>query len=197
MYIKVIKIYLRIGSEEMKLIVGLGNPGDEYKNTRHNVGFMVLDIFSSSGEWQKKFDGLYKIETISGQKVMLLKPTTYMNLSGNSVRKAMQYYDILVEDILVIQDDIDIEFGNYKLKKNSSFGGHNGIKSIISSIGTDSFARLKVGISHAKSANTVPYVLGKFSKQELLFFLENTQTFQNIITSFIEEGIDRTMNKYN
>ena len=181
----------------MKLIVGLGNPGKEYENTRHNVGFMVIDHFTTNTDWQKKFDGLSKIETICGEKVMLLKPTTFMNLSGNAVSKAMKYYDISVEDILVLQDDMDIEFGKYKLKKNSSAGGHNGIKSIIASVGSNSFARLKIGISHDKNGNTIDYVLGKFSKEERLFLESQYDTFNAIITEFIMAGIDKTMNKYN
>lgn len=181
----------------MKLIVGLGNPGREYENTRHNIGFMVIDHYLKTQEWQKKFDGLYQIVSVSGEKVLFLKPTTYMNLSGNSVIKAMKYYDISIEDILVIQDDMDIEIGNYKLKKDSSAGGHNGIKSIISSLGTNAFSRLKIGISHDKNGNTIDYVLGKFSKKEMQFFEESYETFNEIITSFIQDGIEKTMNKYN
>lgn len=181
----------------MKLIVGLGNPGKQYENTRHNVGFMVIDHFVEFDGWQKKFEGLYQILNVQGEKVFFLKPTTFMNLSGNSVSKVVKYYDIDMKDILIVQDDIDLSFGTFKLKKNSSAGGHNGIKSIISSLGTDSFARLKVGISHDKNGNTIDYVLGKFSKQELEYFRETYETFNAIISSFIVDGIDKTMNKYN
>lgn len=181
----------------MKLIVGLGNPGKEYEKTRHNVGFMVLDSYLSSVDFQKKFDGLCHIKMVAGEKVLFLKPTTYMNLSGNSVFKAMKYYDISVEDILIIQDDMDLEVGHYKLKKDSSAGGHNGIKSIISSLGTNAFSRLKVGISHTKDGNTIDYVLGKFSKEELSNLENNFPLFSEIIDSFIVNGIDKTMNKYN
>lgn len=181
----------------MKLIVGLGNIGKEYQNTRHNVGFMVLDSYIQNNGWQKKFDGEYQIINYGSEKVMFLKPLTFMNNSGLSVVQASRYYDIEPEDILVIQDDMDIEFGHHKLKKNSSAGGHNGIKSIISALNTDSFARLKIGISHDKNKDTIHYVLGKFSKEEMNTLNKNYKIYNEIIESFIYNGIERTMNKYN
>ncbi len=180
----------------MKLIVGLGNPGKEYENTRHNVGFMVLDQYINNNDWQQKFNGLYQIVNIEGEKVIFLKPTTFMNLSGLSVVQVSKYYDISPTDILVIQDDMDIEFGRYKLKKNSSSGGHNGIKSIISSLNTEAFGRLKIGISHDKNKDTISYVLGKFSKEELATLKEQYQVYNDIINSFIKDGIDKTMNTF-
>lgn len=181
----------------MKLIVGLGNPGKEYENTRHNIGFMVLDYYVSENSWQKKFDGLYQIMNYGGEKVLFLKPTTYMNNSGISVIQASKYYDIKPDDILVVQDDMDIAFGCHKLKKNSSSGGHNGIKSIIAALNTDSFARLKIGISHNKNEDTIHYVLGKFSKEEMKTLNENFGIYSEIIDSFIHHGLAITMNKYN
>lgn len=181
----------------MKLIVGLGNPGKEYENTRHNVGFMVVDHYINDTNWQKKFDGLYQILNIANEKVLFLKPTTFMNNSGISVVQASKYYDIDPSDILVIQDDMDIEFGRHKIKKDSSSGGHNGIKSIIASLNTNSFARLKIGISHDKNKDTINYVLGKFSKEEMNTLNENYKVYNEIIESFIHDGIERTMNKYN
>ena len=106
----------------MKLVVGLGNPGKEYEYTRHNIGFMVLDYYVDNNDWKKKFDAEYQILTIENEKVLFLKPLTYMNNSGISVRKVVDYYDIKIEDILVIQDDLDLEFGVCKLKKKSSSG---------------------------------------------------------------------------
>lgn len=181
----------------MKMIVGLGNPGKEYENTRHNVGFMVIDHYVNNESWQKKFDGLYQIETMGNEKVLFLKPTTYMNNSGISVVQASKYYDIDPSDILVIQDDMDIAFGHHKLKKDSSSGGHNGIKSIIAALNTDAFVRLKVGISHDKNKDTINYVLGKFSKEEMNTLKENYKVYNEIIESFIYNGIEKTMNKYN
>ena len=178
------------------MIVGLGNPGKEYEKTRHNIGFLLLDSFLSSKDWQKKFDGLMQVITIGEEKVLFLKPMTYMNLSGNSVLKAKNYYSIALEDILIIQDDMDLPFGSYKLKCNSGAGGHNGIKSILACLGTNGFARLKVGISRSLE-DTVSYVLGKFSKQEMCFLDENGPLFKEIIISFIEKGIIKTMNTYN
>ena len=181
----------------MKLIVGLGNPGKEYENTRHNVGFMIVDHYLGSDEWKEKFKALYCEKIINGEKVLFVKPLTFMNLSGDAVVQFVHYYDIDINDILVIQDDMDITFGSFKLKKDSSDGGHNGIKSIINRLGTQGFSRLKVGLSHDKSMDTRDYVLGKFSKEDLDKFNEMQDTFNKIINCFIKEGIERTMNIYN
>ncbi len=181
----------------MKLVVGLGNPGKEYENTRHNVGFMVLDSFVTGFSLEKKFEAMIKKEKIGMEDVLFVKPLTYMNLSGNSVRKVMDYYHIMVTDILVIQDDLDLKFGYFKLKEKSSSGGHNGIKSIISSLNSQDFCRLKIGISHEKSISTIDYVLQKFSKSEMDYFKNHMLEFQNIILSFIQDGSSITMRKYN
>ena len=181
----------------MKLIVGLGNPGNDYKDTRHNVGFLVLDSYLNTSDWKEKFNALYHEERINGEKVVFVKPLTYMNLSGDAVGQFVNYFDIDLNDILVIHDDLDLTFGTYKLKKNSSAGGHNGIKSIINRLGSDSFARLKIGISHDKSIDTKDYVLGKFSKSEKDKLTEMQKDFAKIIESFIIDGIERTMNIYN
>lgn len=180
----------------MKLIVGLGNPGKEYEFTRHNIGFMVVDQYLNSDDWKKKFDGLYQIVTIGSEKVCFLKPMTYMNLSGNSVLKLKNYYDIALNDILIIQDDMDLSFGTHKIKKDSSSGGHNGIQSIIQSLKSDSFARLKIGIARPKSHDSVQHVLGKFSKEELDYFEQYYSVYHKIINSFVKDGIQYTMNHY-
>lgn len=179
----------------MKMIVGLGNPGGEYVNTRHNIGFMILDHYLKQDAWKKKFDGLYQIISINDEKVLFLKPHTFMNLSGNSVCKAKEFYHISIDDILVIQDDMDLAFGVHKLKKNSSSGGHNGIKSIIQCLKTNSFSRLKIGISH--NLNSIQHVLGKFSNDELDFLEKQYTLYSAIIDSFVLNGIDKTMNQYN
>lgn len=180
----------------MKLIVGLGNPGKEYENTRHNIGYMVIDHFTNDEDW-KKFDALYKMVSVEGEKVLLLKPLTFMNLSGNSVVQAVKYYDIDLKDVLVIHDDMDLDISKYKLKINSSSGGHNGIKSIISALHSEGFSRLKIGISHNRNIDTINYVLGKFSKEDLSFFESNYKLYNEIIVSFIKNGIEKTMNRYN
>ena len=181
----------------MKLIVGLGNPGKSYENTRHNIGFMVLDHFANINNWKSKWNALYAETMVNNEKVLLVKPETYMNLPGNALIEFVNFYKINLEDILVIQDDLDLAFGTYKLKINSSAGGHNGIKSIIERLGSNSFARLKVGISNNKEMDTKDYVLGKFTKEQLETFEKLSPTFNEIITSFITDGIDKTMNKYN
>lgn len=177
----------------MKLIVGLGNPGKEYENTRHNIGFMVLDNYLKNEKWKEKFEGLY----VKKDNVIFLKPQTYMNNSGFSVRKFVDFYKIDLEDILVIQDDLDLDFNTFKLKKNSSSGGHNGIKSIISCLNSDSFGRLKIGIAHDRSKDTKDYVLSRFSKTNIEDLLEKFDLYSEIIDYFIYENMDKTMSKYN
>ncbi len=179
----------------MKLIVGLGNPGKEYENTRHNIGFMILDSFLKN-EWKNKFEGMYQIQSIDGEKVLFLKPLTYMNNSGISVSQAVNFYNISPEDILIIHDDMDLPFQTFKLKVNSSSGGHNGIKSIIQYLKTQSFCRLKIGISHSKSGDTINYVLGKFTKEEREYIDNHMDLYFNIISSFIKDGFDKTVNYY-
>ena len=177
----------------MKLVVGLGNPGKDYENTRHNIGFMVLDYIKKDAKWKEKFDGLY----IKEEDVIYLKPLTYMNVSGFAVEKAANFFKIDPEDILIIQDDLDLPFNTYKLKKNSSSGGHNGIKSIIACLGTDSVLRLKIGIAHDRSIDTKDYVLSKFSKSNLEEFEQNLPLYAKIVEHFIKNDADSTISKYN
>ncbi len=181
----------------MKLIVGLGNPGKEYENTRHNVGFMVLDNYLGNVSWKEKFNGLYFDTIINGEKVIFLKPLTYMNLSGNCVVEFVNFYKLTNNDILVIQDDLDLPFLSYRLKYKSSSGGHNGIKSIISSLGTDEIPRLKIGIANDKSMDTKDYVLGSFKKSDLDRFAGYFNTFNDIINLFVKEGLQECMKRYN
>lgn len=147
----------------MKLIVGLGNPGKQYDNTRHNIGFMILDKYLGNVSYKSKFNGLYYEK--SG--VIFLKPQTYMNNSGECVSKFVKYYNINIEDIMVIQDDLDIAIGKFKFKTNSSSGGHNGIKSIINHLHTDAFFRLKIGILNDKKDDVIDFVLGRINKSDL------------------------------
>lgn len=181
----------------MKLIIGLGNPGKDYQNTRHNVGFLILDNYLGNVDWKEKFNALYFEKRINNEKVIFVKPLTFMNLSGNAVVKYVNYYNVNIDDILVIQDDLDLPFSTYKLKKNSSAGGHNGIKSIINSLGSQDFLRLKIGVSNNKSIDTKDYVLGRFSKEEKDKLDSLQKTFNEIIESFVIVGISKTMNIYN
>ena len=185
----------------MKLIVGLGNPGKEYSNTRHNIGFSFIDNYLDkkgiSGKWTKKFDGEYLETTIGSEKVLFLKPLTFMNLSGNSVRKIMDYFKIEVDDILIISDDLDLNVGNFKLKLNGSCGGHNGLRSIESSIGTSNYKRLKIGISNDKESDTKDYVLGNFSKEEKKTLEELYDSLVSVIDDYFVIDFGDLMSKYN
>ena len=148
-------------------------------------------------KWSNKFNSLYYESVINQEKVLFIKPLTYMNNSGKAVGEFVRYFNIDMKDILVIQDDLDLNVGDYKLKCHSSSGGHNGIKSIISSLGNQDFSRLKVGIGSVKKDQVIDYVLGKFSKIELQTLNSEFITFGKIIDSFISVGIDKTMNVYN
>ena len=184
----------------MKIIVGLGNPGKEYFNTRHNVGFMVLDNYAQSKNIvfnKKQFDGLYAEFMYDGQKIILLKPQKYMNLSGEVVSAFTSYYKISVDDILIICDDLDMDIGRFKLKQNSSSGGHNGLKNIEKCLNTNSYKRLKIGISNDKNLDTKDYVLGKFSisDQEQLKNIIDKSVF--ILDEFLSIDFNMLMNKFN
>ena len=181
----------------MKLIVGLGNPGKEYENTRHNIGFMTLDNYLGNISWKNDKNAYTYKTKINNEDVLFIKPTTFMNLSGIAVSHYVNYYKIALKDILIIQDDLDLDLGATRLKISSSSGGHNGIKSIIEHLNTKDFLRLKVGISKPNN-DIIDFVLSKFNKEELQE-LNNTFTkTNNIINDFINnENIERLMNKYN
>jgi len=181
----------------MKLVVGLGNPGKEYEKTRHNVGFMCVDNYVDNSLWKEKFDALYTEVILDGEKVMVVKPLTYMNLSGNSVKLFVDYFKIELNDILIIQDDLDLPVGQIRLKVNSSAGGHNGIKSIIEKLNNDNFARLKIGIANNKKFDTKDYVLGKFTEEEEKIIKDSVNLTKEIISYFLKNGIEKSMNKYN
>ena len=188
----------------MKMIVGLGNPGDEYKNTRHNIGFMVIDDYvrkNDINDFHEKFNGLATKMNKDGEVVILLKPLSYMNLSGTVIRKYADYFKIKPEDILVIHDDLDMPIGKIKVKFKGSSGGHNGIKNIIENLHTEIFPRFKVGImtQNEKRSNIEEknYVLGKFSDNELKIFDEILNFSNNIIDDFINSDIEKVMSKYN
>ena len=181
----------------MKLIVGLGNPGKEYEKTRHNIGYMVIDNYITDVSWKNdKLANTYKTK-INNEDVLFIKPTTFMNLSGEAVSYYVNYYKIELSNILIIQDDMDLELGKLRLKLNSADGGHNGIKNIIQNLNTKNFLRLKIGISKPEN-NVIDYVLSKFTNEEQKNLNESLNQTKNIINDFINnENIERLMNKYN
>ena len=179
-----------------KLIVGLGNPGKEYNSTRHNIGFDLLD-YIYNGDYKEKFNAKYSEMIVDNYKILLVKPLSYMNLSGKVVKDFMKYYEVDINDILVIQDDLDMELGKIKFVYNSSNGGHNGIKDIINCLGTKEFLRLKIGISKNSDVDTRDFVLGKFSKKEEEIINESYSKLKDLICDFCNLDNNGLMNKYN
>ena len=184
----------------MKLIVGLGNPGREYENTRHNVGFQLLDVIVENKGLsfnRDKFNAKYCEYTVAGEKVVLIKPLSYMNLSGSVVAKFVSFYKISARDILVVQDDLDMNVGRIKIVNDSSSGGHNGIKDIERCLGTREYIRLKIGIANNKDVETKDYVLGNFSSIELDILRDNYKKLINIVDDFCFMSLDNLKSKYN
>lgn len=185
----------------MYLIVGLGNPGNEYRETRHNVGFDALDLIGKRNfiEINKaKFNSVYGEGNISGKKVFLVKPTTYMNLSGQSIKEFADYYKIENENIVVLADDIDIPFSSIRIRRSGSAGSHNGLKSVVKSLGTKKFPRIKIGIGQKTPKQTlVSFVMGKFSKDERIDIDSAIEVSALATESIIKDGIETSMNKYN
>jgi len=184
----------------MKMIVGLGNPGKAYERTRHNTGFLVLDSFACSHHFsisKEKFHGYYEIVTIAGESVLFLKPQSYMNLSGEVIRKFVDYYKISLEDILIIHDDLDLPVGSYRLRLKGSSGGHNGLKNIELHLHSSCYKRLKIGISHDRSFDTKDYVLQNFGADEFEVLMNLFDVFGHIINDFVSCDFSLLMNRYN
>lgn len=185
----------------MKLIVGLGNPGREYELTRHNIGFMVIDELAK--RWnislnEQKFKGVFGAGFVNGEKVVLLKPLTYMNLSGESIRPLMDYYKIDVEDFVVLYDDLDIPVGKLRLRMKGSAGGHNGVKSTIAHLGTQEFQRIRMGIDRPKNGMKVPdYVLGRFSAEEMPEVESAIQKSADACEEWLKKPFLQIMNTFN
>ncbi len=188
----------------MKLITGLGNPGDRYLLTRHNIGFMVLDFFrklnniNENFKFENKFNGHILKTNINGETIILVKPNTYMNLSGESIRRVVDFYKIKIEDILVVYDDISLNLGTIRFRTSGSDGGHNGIKNIIKILGTNKIDRLKLGIGpqlpDQKSEN---FVLGNFNTEQLFIVKKVCKIVNEAIIYYIKNNINEAQNKYN
>ena len=185
----------------MKIIAGLGNPGQKYDKTKHNTGFMTMDHYLDEKGLsldKDKFEGLWTKQKINGEDVILLEPQTYMNESGRSVSQVANFFKVDPEDILIIQDDMDMPIGKIRIRANGKSGGHNGIKSIIRDLGTEKFNRLKIGIRHPKNATVVSWVLTPFNAEQQKLMDDAFDTSVKIIDDFIA-GRDSQylMNKYN
>ena len=183
----------------MFLIVGLGNPGKEYDGTRHNIGFETIDYISKKYNIdvnRTKFKGTFGEGFINNKKVVLLKPSTYMNLSGESIREAINFYKLENEEVLVIYDDISLEVGKIRIREKGSAGGHNGIKSIIANMSTDVFPRIKIGVGQPKG-DLVSHVLGKFSEEEIKDLNEVIEASSEAVEVIIKDGTKEAMNKLN
>ena len=185
----------------MYLIVGLGNPEEEYSNTRHNMGFDTINKLANEYNIKinkNKFKGLCGNGIIENEKVILLKPQTYMNLSGESIKEAMAFYKIKSENIIVIYDDIDIEPGVIKIRKKGGPGGHNGMKSVISEIDTQNFPRIRIGIGKPENkGQLIEYVIGKMPQTDKDILEKATILGKEAILEIIKNGVDIAMNKFN
>ena len=183
----------------MKLVVGLGNPDKEYDNTRHNVGFMLLDYIFGGSNFviNKKMNAMEYITNIDGEKVVIIKPITYMNLSGDAVIKYVNFYKLDVNDIIVIQDDLDMPLGRVKFITNHGDGGHNGIKDIVLKLSSKNFLRVKIGIGKSDMIDTKDYVLGKFKNQDKDILNGVFLKLRDIINDYISMNRDSLIQKYN
>ena len=181
----------------MKLIAGLGYIGDKYCFTRHNAGFMVLDKWALDEGFSFKEDKKLKSFIAKKGDIIFVKPTTFMNLSGEAVRAVMDYYKIDVKDVLIIYDDISLDLGKIRFRANGSDGGHNGIKSIIQHIGTKNFDRLKIGIGPQPNIPSENFVLANFPKDKLEDLKETLKRAVVAVEFYLSEGIEKAQNKFN
>ena len=184
------------------LVAGLGNPGSQYENTRHNVGFLVLDELGERGEFpiqRLRFHALTNTAVVGGQGVLVMKPTTYMNLSGEAVGEAARFYKLPADHVLVISDDVDLPLGKLRIRKGGSAGGHNGLKSIIQHLGTDQFPRLKVGVGAKPHPDydMADWVLGKLQGEDKKVMDAAVKRAADAVECLLREGPDKAMNRFN
>jgi PTH1 family peptidyl-tRNA hydrolase len=183
----------------MKVIVGLGNPGPRYKDTRHNVGFQTLEELARRHPVQRqesRFDAIIAHLQIKQEKVFLLKPLTYMNLSGKAVRALIAYYKIDLKDIIVIYDDLDLPVGNLRIRSAGGTGGHRGMTSLVENLGTREFARIRIGIGRPPH-EAIDWVLGRFSPEEKPLISNAVARAADAVETWIANGIEKAMNEYN
>lgn len=184
----------------MYVIAGLGNPGKKYETTRHNMGFLVLDEFASRHGVainRIRHKALVGEMRIGSEKVLLVKPQTYMNLSGESLREVMSYYDVPIENLIVVYDDMDLETGSLRIRKKGSSGSHNGMKSVIYQLQSDLFPRIRVGIGSTGGAHWKDYVTSPVSKEEAKILAETVRNAAQALDCILEQGIDIAMNRFN
>ena len=184
----------------MKIVAGLGNPGAQYANTPHSVGFETVDVIAAAAgvQWEEKrqFKCLMAAVAIAGERVLLVKPQTFMNLSGESVAPVVKYHNATAADLLVVQDDIDLPLGRMRIRKGGSCGGHNGVRNIIERLGTQDFARLKLGVGKDRS-NVIGFVLGKFSPESRKVMDVVVAEAVKAVAKFVSNGPDAAMNAFN
>jgi len=185
----------------MKCIIGLGNPGPKYEKTRHNVGFMVIDELLERHNWKlnkEKYKGSHTVERLNGEKLVLLKPLTFMNLSGDAVKPLMDYYNLSPEDIVVIYDDLDLPPGKIRLRQKGGHGGHNGMRSIIDHLGTKDFPRIRIGVGRPTGSKSVSdHVLSPFSKEESQDVTDSVKKAADACEDWLEDTFLGVMNEYN
>ncbi len=186
----------------MKLIVGLGNPGRKYAETRHNAGFLALDRLAArwrtdEGSYAARFEGVLGQTQRRGTRVLLLKPQTFMNLSGRSVLAAQRFYKVATADVLVVYDDLDLPLGQLRIRGTGSAGGHNGLSDIVRCLGTEAIARVRIGIGRPQYGDTVSYVLTRFSEQEREEIEPALDRAAEAAACWAEQGLDTAMNRYN
>ena len=187
---------------KMYIIAGLGNPGREYDMTRHNIGFEVIDYLADKYRIKVKklkFKGLYGETDINGEKVFLLKPQTYMNLSGESIADFAGFYKLPPQNIIVINDDVDLPCGKIRIRAKGSAGTHNGLKSVIYQLGSDSFARIRIGVGAPRNEgyDLADFVLGRFTKEEIPVLEKSIENAAAAAVEIVRSGVDKAMNMYN
>ena len=195
-------IFQRKGSGVSWLLVGLGNPGSKYESTRHNMGFLTVDLLAEQLNVKLnkvKFKSAYNIVRFGGQKCLVMKPQTYMNLSGEAVHEAVQFYKIPADHVLVIYDDVSLPVGKLRVRPTGSAGGHNGIKNIIAHLGTQEFPRIKIGTGAPSGggAEMIDWVIGVPSQAERKILVESFETAIKAAEDIIENGCQKAMNDYN